>query len=221
MVLNGRLLTVLVVVSLWLLLSCGLSYGVQSDIDCLKGIKAALEDPYGYLNTSWNFNNNTEGFICKFTGIECWHPDENKVLNIRLSDMGLKGQFPVAIKNCTSLTGLDLSSNKLFGNIPKNISQIIQFVTTLDLSSNNFSGEIPVSLANCTYLNVLKLDHNRLTGQIPAELSLLTRLKQFSVANNLLTGPVPYFGPNSSITADSYANNPGLCGFPLDPCQSA
>ena len=220
MVLNGRTLTVLVVVSLWLLLSCGLSYGVQTDIDCLKGIKAELEDPYGYLNTSWNFNNNTEGFICKFTGIECWHPDENKVLNIRLSDMGLKGQFPVAIKNCTSLTGLDLSSNKLFGNIPKNISQIIPFVTTLDLSSNNFSGEIPVSLANCTYLNVLKLDHNRLTGVIPAQFALLARIKQFSVANNLLTGPVPYFSPNASIPADSYANNPGLCGPPLDACPS-
>nr|XP_023874013.1 probably inactive leucine-rich repeat receptor-like protein kinase At5g48380 isoform X1 [Quercus suber]XP_023874014.1 probably inactive leucine-rich repeat receptor-like protein kinase At5g48380 isoform X2 [Quercus suber]XP_023874015.1 probably inactive leucine-rich repeat receptor-like protein kinase At5g48380 isoform X2 [Quercus suber] len=221
MVLSGRPLTVLGVVSLWLLLSCGLSYGVQTDIDCLNGIKAELEDPFGYLNTSWNFNNNTEGFICKFTGIECWHPDENKVLNIRLSDMGLKGQFPAAIKKCTSLTGLDLSSNKLFGIIPKNISHIIGFVTSLDLSSNNFSGDIPTELSNCSYLNVLKLDHNRFTGQIPQELSLLARLKQFSVANNLLTGLVPYFGANSSITADSYANNPGLCGPLLDPCPSA
>ncbi|KAK7821360.1 putativeinactive leucine-rich repeat receptor-like protein kinase [Quercus suber] len=220
MVLSGRPLTVLGVVSLWLLLSCGLSYGVQTDIDCLNGIKAELEDPFGYLNTSWNFNNNTEGFICKFTGIECWHPDENKVLNIRLSDMGLKGQFPAAIKNCTSLTGLDLSSNKLFGIIPPNISYIIGFVTSLDLSSNNFSGDIPTGLSNCSYLNVLKLDHNRFTGQIPAELSLLARLKQFSVANNLLTGLVPYFGANSSFTADGYANNPGLCGPLLDPCPS-
>ncbi|KAF3949423.1 hypothetical protein CMV_024704 [Castanea mollissima] len=135
--------------------------------------------------------------------------------------MGLNGQFPGAIKNCTSLTGLDLSNNKLFGIIPQNISRIIGYVTSLDLSSNNFSGEIPADLSNCSYLNVLKLDHNRFTGQIPQQLSLLARLKQFSVANNLLTGPVPYFGPNSSITADSYANNTGLCGFPLDPCQSA
>ncbi|KAL4596821.1 hypothetical protein ACB092_12G190900 [Castanea dentata] len=219
MVLNGRPLTVLVVVSFWLLLICGLSYGGQSDIDCLKGIKDALEDPYGYL-TSWNFNNNTEVFICKFTGIDCWNPDENKVLNIRLSDMALKGQFPSAVKKCTTLIGLDLSNNKLFGNIPQNISNLVRFVSSLDLSSNNFSGQIPVDLSNCSYLNVLKLDHNKLTGQIPAELSLISRLKQFSVANNILTGPVPYFGANSSITADSYANNPGLCGFPLDPCQS-
>uniref|UniRef100_A0A7N2MSN1 Leucine-rich repeat-containing N-terminal plant-type domain-containing protein n=1 Tax=Quercus lobata TaxID=97700 RepID=A0A7N2MSN1_QUELO len=93
----------------------GISNGVQSDIDCLKSIKHSLEDPYGYLNTSWNFNNNTEGFICKFTGVKCWHPNENKVLNLRLSDMGVKGRFPQGIKNCTSLTGLDLSNNELSG----------------------------------------------------------------------------------------------------------
>uniref|UniRef100_A0A2N9ET20 non-specific serine/threonine protein kinase n=1 Tax=Fagus sylvatica TaxID=28930 RepID=A0A2N9ET20_FAGSY len=219
MVPNHQPLTTIIVVSLWLLLSCSLSYGVQSDIDCLKSLKDSLEDPFNYLNSSWNFNNNTEGFICKFTGVECWHPDENKVLNIRLSDMGLKGHFPLALNNCTSLTGLDLSNNNLFGNIPQNFSQLLEFVTTLDLSSNNFSGPIPVSLANCTYLNILKLDHNRLTGQIPAQLGLLARIKQFSVANNLLTGPVPYFA-NASITVDDYANNPGLCGPPLERCQS-
>ena len=197
-----------------------ISNGVQSDIDCSKSIKHSLEDPYGYLNTSWNFNNNTEGFICKFTGVECWNPDENRVLNLRLSDMGLSGRFPQGIKNCTSLTGLDLSNNELSGHLPKKISHLAWFLTSLDLSNNNFSGEIPVSLANCTYLNVLKLDHNHLTGQIPREFGLLARLKKFSVSNNMLTGPVPYFDPHSPITADGFANNPGLCGAPLEPCPT-
>ena len=66
-----------------------ISSGEQSDIDCLKSIKHSLKDPYDYLNTSRNFSNYTKGFICKFTGVECWHPDENRVLNLRLSDMGL------------------------------------------------------------------------------------------------------------------------------------
>ncbi|KAM4113583.1 hypothetical protein ACJW30_04G006700 [Castanea mollissima] len=196
-----------------------ISNGVQSDIDCLKSIKHSLEDPYGYLNTSWNFNNNTEGFICKFTGVECWHPDENKVINLRLSDMGLRGGFPRGIKTCTSLTGLDLSNNKLSGPLPFDISRLAGFLTTLDLSSNNLSGEIPVLLSNCTYLNVLKLDHNRLTGQIPPELALLPRLKQFSVANNMLSGPIPDFDPYS-CPADSFANNAALCGAPLEPCPT-
>ena len=151
-----------------------ISNGVQSDIDCLKSIKHSLEDPYGYLNTSWNFSQNTEGIICKFTGVECWHPDENKVLNLRLSDMGFRGEFPRGIKNCTSLTGLDLSSNKLSGPLPFDIEWSVPF------------------------------DHNHLTGEIPPELGHLVRMKQFSVANNMLSGIVPYFGPNVSITADSF-----------------
>uniref|UniRef100_A0A5B7BYM0 Protein kinase domain-containing protein n=1 Tax=Davidia involucrata TaxID=16924 RepID=A0A5B7BYM0_DAVIN len=223
--LNGRDLSVLIFNRfLWVMLlicssssSINVAYATLSDLYCLTTLKQSLEDPLNYLS-SWNFNNNTEGFICKFTGVECWHPDENRVINIHLSDMGLKGQFPRGIENCTSLTGLDLSSNKLSGPIPSDISQRLPFVTTLDLSSNSFSGEIPLSLANCTYLNVLKLDHNRLTGNIPLQLGLLNRIKTFSVANNLLSGQVPQFF-NSTITSESYANNPGLCGKPLDPCR--
>ncbi|KAM3750032.1 hypothetical protein ACB098_04G007100 [Castanea mollissima] len=198
-----------------------ISNGEQSDIDCLKSIKQSLEDPYGYLNTSWNFNSNTEGFICKFTGVECWHPDENRVLILKLRDMGLSGQFPRGIKNCTSLTGLDLSNNKLSGPLPFDIAELVPFVTSLDLSVNKFSGEIPKNIVNCSYLNVLKLDHNHLTGGIPAELSLLARLKQFDVSNNMLSGSVPYFaGLNSTITADSFVNNTKLCGLLLEPCPT-
>ncbi|KAG6647512.1 probably inactive leucine-rich repeat receptor-like protein kinase At5g48380 [Carya illinoinensis] len=221
MVLNGKYFAVLAHTLILyvgvVFLSGSSSFADESNIYCLQTIKESLEDPYNYLSSSWNFENNTEGFICKFDGVECWHPDENRVLNIRLSDMGLKGKFPRGIENCTSLTGLDLSSNKLSGSIPSDISDKLQFVTTLDLSSNSFSGEIPLSLANCTYLNVLELDHNQLTGMIPLQLVLLNRIKKFSVSNNLLSGRVPNFG--STVTAESYANNLGLCGGPLKACQ--
>ncbi|XP_050366351.1 probably inactive leucine-rich repeat receptor-like protein kinase At5g48380 [Argentina anserina] len=207
---------------LLLLLSCRFSHGVESDIHCLKSIRAALEDPLDMLSSSWNFNNGTEGFICNFLGVECWHPHESKVLNIKLGDLGLKGQFPRGVANCTSLTGLDLSSNNLSGSIPEDIDHLTAYITSLDLSSNSFSGTIPRNLSNCTFLNVLKLDSNKLTGQIPPELGQLSRIKTFSVASNQLSGPVPNFGAkDASIGADSYANNPGLCGSPLKSCQAA
>ncbi|XP_058092505.1 probably inactive leucine-rich repeat receptor-like protein kinase At5g48380, partial [Magnolia sinica] len=147
---------------------------------------------------------------------ECWHFDEDKVLNIRLSNMGLKGRFPVALKNCTSMTGLDLSTNDLFGPLPDKIGSIIPYVTTVDLSYNNFTGVIPDSLGNCSYLNTLDLQNNRFTGQIPWLLGRLDRLSQFSVANNSLSGPIPPFYKRQSILAISFANNTGLCGTPLD-----
>ncbi|KAB2634317.1 inactive leucine-rich repeat receptor-like protein kinase [Pyrus ussuriensis x Pyrus communis] len=195
------------------------SFGFESDISCLKSIKASLEDPSGYLS-SWDFSNHTEGFICKFLGIERWHANESEVLNIKLSDLGLKGHFPRGLANCSYLTGLDLSGNKLSGPLPEDFGRILAFITTLDLSSNSFSGKIPRSLPNFSYLNVLKLENNEFSGEIPAQLGQLKRLKTFSVANNLLSGQVPNFGSHTAITAESYANNAGLCGKPLKRCQS-
>ena len=121
-----------------------ISNGFETDdVDCLKSIKDSLEDPNGYLKDSWDFNDNTEGFICSFTGVERWHSSGEDVLNLRLHNMGLGGQFPRGIKNCTRLTGLALSDNELSGPLPFDIAELVPFVTSLDLSGNKFSGEIP------------------------------------------------------------------------------
>jgi len=190
----------------------------ETDIYCLKSFRASMIDPDNYLNTTWNFNNNTEGFICRFMGVDCWHPDENRVLNLRLSDLELMGQFPLGLENCTRLTGLDLSHNKLQGPIPSNICKRLPQLTNLDLSFNSFSGEIPSSIADCHYLNDLKLDNNNLAGHIPPQIGQLDRIKVFTVTNNRLSGPVPNFIHN--IPEDSFGNNKGLCGKPLKSCSS-
>ncbi|KAK2993782.1 hypothetical protein RJ640_018072, partial [Escallonia rubra] len=199
---------------------CERTNGGSNDIRCLKSIKDSLEDPLNYLSSSWDFSNRTEGFICRFAGVECWKQGENKVLNLRLSGMGLKGGFPRGLEMCSSLTGLDLSSNLLFGAIPSDIPELIPYVTTLDLSSNNISGEIPISIGNLSFLNVLKLENNRLEGHIPQEVGMLRRIKTFSVANNRLSGPVPTFSPDVTIAAEAYAKNQGLCGYPLKRCKA-
>ncbi|MCD7456541.1 hypothetical protein HAX54_032128 [Datura stramonium] len=188
-----------------------------SDIHCLKSIKKSLEDPLNMLSSWSNFDNKTEGFICKFRGVDCWNPAENKVLRISLPGMGLIGEFPRGIQGCSDLTSLDLSNNNLYGTIPFDISKLIGYVVNLDLSSNQFSGAIPGDIANCPFLNALKLDNNNLEGLIPPEIGSLRRLKKFSVANNMLTGQVPIF-TYRTFSVETYANNSGLCGGPLEPC---
>ncbi|KAL5574771.1 hypothetical protein UlMin_016470 [Ulmus minor] len=187
----------------------------ESNIHCLKSIKDSI-DPYHYL--SWNFSQNTSGFICLFTGVECWNPDENEVLSIQLSHMELKGNFPQGIEYCTNIGRLDLSNNELTGTIPSDIGMLMPSLTSLRLSFNKFSGEIPKSLAKIPHLNVLELDNNQLTGHLPEELGLLLDLTTFSVADNLLSGPIPEFRL-ASFPQESYENNPQLCGRPLHSCN--
>ncbi|MCD7467993.1 hypothetical protein HAX54_005758 [Datura stramonium] len=121
--------------------------------------------------------------------------------------MGLMGEFPRCIRGCSSLTSHDLSNNKLYGTIPTDISKLIRFAVNIDLSSNQFSGAIPGDIANFPFLNVLKLDNNNLEGPIPPEIGSLNRLKTFNVDR-----------ASANFSAETYANNSGLCGDPLEAC---
>ncbi|GJS89457.1 probably inactive leucine-rich repeat receptor-like protein kinase [Tanacetum coccineum] len=188
----------------------------ESDISCLRSIKEHLEDPLQMLST-WKFDYISEGSVCGFTGVKCWNGQQNRVLSIQLANMRLKGPFPMGIRNCTSMQELDLSGNYLSGSIPSNLADDLPYIVSLDFSNNNLSGSIPSSFANWRFINVLRLDNNYLTGQIPQELLKLPRLRKFSVANNRLSGPLPILS-DATFPAESYANNLGLCGDPLDPC---
>ncbi|ESQ32476.1 hypothetical protein EUTSA_v10003825mg [Eutrema salsugineum] len=205
---------------LWLLLLSSSIDANEANVNCLRSILSQVKDPNGYLS-SWVFRNQTVGFICKFTGVTCWHDDENRVLSIKLSGFGLTGEFPLGIKQCSDLTGLDLSRNNFSGTLPTNISSLIPLVTTLDLSGNRFSGEIPPLISNITFLNTLMLQQNQFTGPLPPQLVLLGRLTKLSVADNRLSGPIPTFNETTlKIGPQDFANNLDLCGKPLEKCKA-
>ncbi|CAH8334949.1 unnamed protein product, partial [Eruca vesicaria subsp. sativa] len=62
---------------LCLLLLSSFTDANEANVNCLKTIYNQVKDPNGYL-TSWVFGNKTAGYICKFTGVTCWHDDENR-----------------------------------------------------------------------------------------------------------------------------------------------
>ncbi|XP_027357421.1 receptor-like protein EIX2 [Abrus precatorius] len=97
-------------------------------------------------------------------------------------------------KAFNSLEDLDLSYNKIQGQIPSFFGNICT-LQTLDLSYNKLSGEISSFIQNSTWCNkhifkVLDLDYNRVTGVIPKSIRLLSELNYLSLEGNSLEGDV-------------------------------
>ncbi|XP_028773690.1 receptor-like protein 34 [Neltuma alba] len=109
---------------------------------------------------------------------------------------------------------IDLSSNKLNGEIPDNIGDLKGLVL-LNLSNNLFTGGIPSSLGKLSQLEALDLSHNNLTGKIPQELTELNFLEFLNVSYNHLSGPIPQNPQFDTFESNSFEGNQGLCGIQL------
>ncbi|WRX25246.1 Leucine-rich repeat - like 10 [Theobroma cacao] len=87
--------------------------------------------------------------------------------------------------------------------------------------SNNGAGAIPPSLRKLQQLESLDLSSNNLCGSIPQQLAKLNFLAFLDLSHNQLGGRIPKGNQFRWLSDDSFDNNGGLCGPPLEAkCQS-
>nr|XP_023908206.1 LRR receptor-like serine/threonine-protein kinase FLS2 [Quercus suber] len=114
------------------------------------------------------------------------------------------------------MSALDLSLNKLIGEIPAEIGQLSS-IHALNLSYNQLTGSIPKTFSKLTQLERLDLSHNSLSGEIPSELIDLNSLSTFNVAHNNISGKLPDFKAQfATFRKSCYEGNPFLCSPPLE-----
>ncbi|ESQ56306.1 hypothetical protein EUTSA_v10026954mg [Eutrema salsugineum] len=148
-------------------------------------------------NTPIRFAGRGSGYYHNSVGLT------NKGLNMELVGSGF-----------TIYKTIDVSENRFQGDIPESICFLKELIV-LNMSNNAFTGHISPYLANLTNLQSLDLSKNGLSGEIPPELGKLTFLAWMNFSYNNIEGPIPQGTQIQSQNISSFAENPGLCGAPL------
>ena len=126
----------------------------------------------------------------------------------------IKGSYIELVRIQTVFTTIDFSNNSFSGEMPKIIGRL-KSLKGLNFSHNNLTGHIPSSFGNLSNLEWLDLSFNKLIGEIPRQLTDLPWLEVLKLSHNQLIGPIPSGKQFNTFANDSYAENLGLCGFPL------
>ncbi|VVA27162.1 PREDICTED: LRR receptor [Prunus dulcis] len=123
---------------------------------------------------------------------------------------GLRAEFK---SNLGLLKTIDLSSNKLIGEIPSEITYLLGLIF-LNLSRNQLTGQIPSRIGNWQELESLDLSRNQINGIIPTSLSRIASLGKLDLSQNNLFGKIP-IGTQLQSFDYAYGGNPLLFGAPL------
>lgn len=125
-----------------------------------------------------------------------------------------KGTARLFQKNLELVRLIDLSNNNLSGEIPTELTSLLE-LKSLDLSSNNFHGSIPNKIGQLRSLEYLNMSYNKLSGPIPPSLSDISSLSMLDISYNNLSGRIPEGTQLQGFNSSAFAGNLELCGLPL------
>jgi hypothetical protein len=120
----------------------------------------------------------------------------------------------------TNLVLLDLSANKLSGDIPLTLGKCVELVH-LELQENLLQGVIPQSFSDLQGIQELNIVRNNLSGSVPNFFGDWPNLEYLNLSYNNFEGPIPVKGVFSNASAFFMVGNKVCGGIPslqLPPC---
>ncbi|KAH7855993.1 hypothetical protein Vadar_031418 [Vaccinium darrowii] len=104
----------------------------------------------------------------------------------------ISGLIPYSLWEIPTLQVLDLSKNKLLGNLPHNKGWgALSALLVMSLSSNKLLGILPSSIGNFTLLELLQLNNNSFYGELPLTLRNCSSLVVLDLGENGFSGSIP------------------------------
>ncbi|KAL7175294.1 hypothetical protein ACSBR2_028991 [Camellia fascicularis] len=161
------------------------------DLDKLPKLKNLICLDLSYNGLSLSINNSVNSTLTNFE-------------TIRLASCNLS-EFPNFLREQARLRFLNLSNNKIHGEVPKWLFNVekdsleiptlicnLSSLGVLDLSNNNWSGLIPQCLGNLSNsLSVLNLGINSFRGTFTATFTKGNVLRNLNLNGNQIEGQVP------------------------------
>ncbi|PWA90724.1 leucine-rich repeat receptor-like protein kinase family protein [Artemisia annua] len=147
---------------------------------------------HGQLSQNWGKCKNLTTLMMGYNNISGSIPPEigNSIQVLDLSSNHLVGQIPKEFGQMKSLLNLNLSNNNLSGIIPQELGSL-HGLLTLDLSKNRLNGSLQRYIGDWVQINHIYLSNNKLSEKIPSEIGKLSQLNVLDLSWNSLTKEIP------------------------------
>jgi len=157
-----------------------------------------------YYSTDGSFWSKSDGWLskdgyCQWYGVQCLGTDalieqgnnNGPVFELNLSSNKLRGNIPAELTAFKDLFFLDFQDNQLEGTIPNELGGWTG-LRMFSIAHNELYGSIPKTLLSTSPdLHILNAGHNKFSGSLPEVMGQVTSLREVRLEYNDLGGTIP------------------------------